>query len=116
MVRIFDETAVCVGLGKNIKKYRSRNAWSQEELAEKIDVSATFLSNLETGRSWISAKTIAKLCNILKIDIYELFTRDDEITTGTASFMDKFVRDMSNSVCNSIENTYQKYKENITVL
>jgi transcriptional regulator with XRE-family HTH domain len=116
MVKILDENDIYVGLGRNIKKYRSRNAWSQEQLAEKIDVSATFLSNIETGRSWISAKTIAKLCNVLKIDIYELFMQDEEITTGTASFMDKFVRDISNSVRDSIESTYQRYKKGITAL
>jgi transcriptional regulator with XRE-family HTH domain len=117
MMKILDENDVCVDLGKNIKKYRSRNAWSQEQLAEKIDISATFLSNVETGRAWISAKTIARLCNVFKIDIYELFFMGDEgITTGTASFMDKFVRDMSNSVCNSIENTYREYKTGITIL
>jgi transcriptional regulator with XRE-family HTH domain len=112
----FDENDVCGGLGKNIKKYRTRNAWSQEQLAAKIDISATFLSNVETGRAWISAKTIAKLCNVFKIDISELFMRDEKITVETASFMDKFVRDMSNSVCNSIADIYQAYKKGITVL
>ncbi|GHV77905.1 hypothetical protein AGMMS49942_27260 [Spirochaetia bacterium] len=115
-MRILDENDVCIGLGKNIRKYRARNGWSQEQLAEKLDVSATFLSNIETGRSWISANTIAKLCNVLKIDIYELFMQDEAITAETASFMDNFVRDMSNSVCTSIENTYQRYKKGITVL
>jgi transcriptional regulator with XRE-family HTH domain len=116
MIKLLDENDVCTSLGKNIRKYRSRNVWSQEQLAEKINISATFLSNVETGRSWISAKTIAKLCNVLRIDIYELFMGDEEITTETASLMDKFVRDMSTSVCNSIENTYQRYKKNIPVL
>ncbi|GHV10537.1 hypothetical protein FACS189491_00180 [Spirochaetia bacterium] len=116
MMKILDENGVCVSVGKNIRKYRSYNAWSQEQLAEKIDVSATFLSNIETGRSWISAKTIAKLCNVLKIDIYELFMQDEEITTDTATSMDKFVRDISNSVRDTIEGTYQRYKKGISVL
>lgn len=115
-MRILDENGVCVSVGKNIRKYRSYNAWSQEQLAEKIDISATFLSNIETGRSWISAKTIAKLCNVLKIDMYELFMQEEEITDGTASYMDKFVRDISNTVRDSIESTYQRYKKNISVL
>jgi transcriptional regulator with XRE-family HTH domain len=114
MVRNLDEKDVCAGLGKNIKKYRSRNAWSQEQLAEKIDVSATFLSNIETGRSWISAHTIAKLCTVLQIDMCELFKGDEETPAGTVSFMDTFVRDMSNSICVSIENTYQRYKKGLT--
>jgi transcriptional regulator with XRE-family HTH domain len=110
-MRILDANDVCVGVGKNIRKYRFHNAWSQEQLAEKIDVSATFLSNIETGRSWVSAKTIAKLCNVLKIEMHELFMQDEEITTGTASVMDKFVRDISNSVRDTIEGTYQRYKK-----
>jgi transcriptional regulator with XRE-family HTH domain len=116
MTKILVGNDICVGLGKNIRKYRSRNAWSQEQLAEKIDISATFLSNIETGRSWISAKTIANLCNVLKIDIYELFMLDEEITDGTATFMDKFVRDITNSVRDTIEGTYQRYKKGITAV
>jgi transcriptional regulator with XRE-family HTH domain len=116
MIKILDGNDVCVGLGKNIRKYRFRNVWSQEQLAERIDISATFLSNVETGRAWVSAKTIAKLCNVLKIGAYELFMTDEEITTGTAPFMDKFVRDISNSVCNSIESTYRRYKKSTPIL
>jgi len=36
-------------LGKNIKLIRSHRRYSQEILAEKADISITFLSNIERG-------------------------------------------------------------------
>lgn len=42
--------------GKNVQKYRKLLKLTQEELAEKIDVSQTFLANIERGekeaRAW----------------------------------------------------------------
>jgi transcriptional regulator with XRE-family HTH domain len=38
-------------LGKNIKKLRSHRHYSQEELAEKADISIIYLSSIERGKN-----------------------------------------------------------------
>jgi transcriptional regulator with XRE-family HTH domain len=58
-----DEKEVCGLLGKSIKRLRAQHNWSQEFLAEKLDISANFLSNIENGKTWISPKTLAKLAS-----------------------------------------------------
>ena len=59
--------------GENIKKFRNRRGWNQLLLAEKLDISANFLSEIETGKGWVSPLTLAKLAKALEIDVFELF-------------------------------------------
>ena len=59
-------------LGKNIKDRRKQRDWSQQYLAEKIDVSKNFISDLETGQKFTSAQTLINLANVLETEVYEL--------------------------------------------
>ena len=59
--------------GENIKKFRNRRGWNQLLLAEKLDISANFLSEIETGKGWVSPLTLAKLAKSLEIEVFELF-------------------------------------------
>ena len=60
-------------LAANIKKYRNRRGWSQLILAEKLNISANYLSAVETGKGWVTSLTLAKLANVLDIEVHELF-------------------------------------------
>jgi transcriptional regulator with XRE-family HTH domain len=60
-------------LAENIKKYRNRRGWSQLLLAEKIKISANYLSAIETGKGWVTPLTLVKLANVLDIGVFELF-------------------------------------------
>lgn len=60
-------------LGSNIKRLRTLNRLSQEELAEKVDISANFLSSIEIGKKWVSPSTLAKLSDALSVESYVLF-------------------------------------------
>jgi transcriptional regulator with XRE-family HTH domain len=60
-------------LAENIKKYRAKRGWSQLILSEKLDISANFLSEIETGKGWVSPLTLVKLANALEVEVFELF-------------------------------------------
>jgi ribosome-binding protein aMBF1 (putative translation factor) len=45
-----DEQELRDTLGTNIKRYRTRYCWSQEELAEKLNISTNFLCSIEIGK------------------------------------------------------------------
>ena len=60
-------------LGENIKKFRNRRGWNQLLLAEKLDISANFLSEIETSKGWVSPLTLVKLASALEIEVFELF-------------------------------------------
>ena len=61
----------------NVKKYRKLNNLTQESLAELADVSTTYIANIECGRTWISDKTLEKICSALHIDYYLLFFEEN---------------------------------------
>ena len=63
-------------LGEKIKKLRISNGYTQEELAEKIDISQRALSGIETGKNFLTAETLDKLVRVLNIKYSELFSVD----------------------------------------
>ena len=55
--------------------------YTREKFAEKLDVSVSYLAELERGRTGISVKMLVKVCNILGLSAdYVLFgtERDDD--------------------------------------
>jgi transcriptional regulator with XRE-family HTH domain len=63
-------------LSSNIKRCRLKNNLSQLALAEKMDISTNFLSDIERCKAWISPGTLVKLAGVLNIEPYELFKAD----------------------------------------
>lgn len=60
-------------LGKNIKKYRLKNNYSQEFLAEQCDLSREYISRIESGQKYVSLKKIFLIADVLKVSVNTLF-------------------------------------------
>ena len=60
-------------IGKKIKLARAKSNYTQELLAEKLQLSTRYISQLERGVSFGSATTLVNLCNALEIDADFLF-------------------------------------------
>ena len=60
-------------IGKKIKLARSKTDYTQEMLAEKLSLSARYVSQLERGIAFGSATTIVNLCKALNINSNFLF-------------------------------------------
>lgn len=58
-------------VGKRIKSARIQADLTQESLADQIRISATHLSNIETGNTRVSLTTIVKLANALSVTVDE---------------------------------------------
>ena len=54
-----------VFIGKIIKQFRRKNNLTQEELAEKIDISKNYLSKVERGLSRLNAESFLKIAEVL---------------------------------------------------
>jgi len=48
-----------------IRKAREDQGYTRERFAEKLDVSVSYLAELERGRTGISVKMLKKVCNLL---------------------------------------------------
>ena len=55
-----------IKMGKRIKKYREKLGMTQAFVAEEIDVSNSYISGIETGKSICSLATLHKLSILLK--------------------------------------------------
>ena len=64
-----------------IRKARENLGYTREKFAEKLDVSVSYLAELERGRTGISVKLLTKVCGVLGLSAdYILFgeQRDED--------------------------------------
>lgn len=62
---------------QRIRKAREDLGYTREKFAEKLDVSVSYLAELERGRTGISVKMLVKVCNVLGLSAdYVLFGSD----------------------------------------
>jgi len=60
-------------VGERVRQERQRAGLTLEQLAERADISASFLSYIETKSGKASLKTIQKLSEALKMPVADLF-------------------------------------------
>ena len=68
-------------LGKQIKKYRSEKALSQDALAEKIYVSRQTISNWENDKSYPDVNSLVLLSKVFNVSLDQLIKGDMEKMT-----------------------------------
>ena len=65
-------------IGQRIRKYRKAKGLSQEQLAEKINISITHLSHIETGNTKLSLPVFVDLAKALEVQADDLLS--DEVS------------------------------------
>jgi len=62
---------------KNIKKFRKEKHLTQQELAEKTDLSVDYICEIEspTKNKSFSIVTLGRIADVLEVDIKEFFTK-----------------------------------------
>lgn len=64
-------------LGRNLYYYRKKKKLTQEELAEQIDLSVGFISQLERGITKPSLDTLSEICDFLECHIGKILEYSD---------------------------------------
>jgi transcriptional regulator with XRE-family HTH domain len=59
-------------VGQRIRAYRKKARLSQEELAEKADLSYKFLGEVERGMENISLDSLVRIAKALKVELEQL--------------------------------------------
>ena len=57
---------------RNLKEHRRKCGYSQEQLAEKADVSTHYIAMLEIARSFPAADALERIAGALDLEAYEL--------------------------------------------
>lgn len=71
-------------IGQKIRKIRKAHGLSQEELAEKINISTTHMSHIETGNTKLSLPVFVDIAAALEIKTDELLDNTAVPTTTTS--------------------------------
>ena len=75
---------------KRIRTAREEMGYTREQFAEKLNVSVSYLAELERGRTGISVKLLTRVCSVLGLSAdYVLF---GEERTGDGLLLDKIHR------------------------
>jgi transcriptional regulator with XRE-family HTH domain len=96
-------------LGKNIKLIRNQRQYSQALLAEKADISITFLSNIERGLKYPKPAVLAQIAESLGVEVFELFK-----TNSTPNIAPIIMRNDTKKMLDSLSKVMTK-KVNIAV-
>jgi len=105
-------------LSRNIKRFRSRLGLSQLHLALELGISTTFLSDIETGKKWVSANTLTQIAKTLKIEVYELFKPElhtkDNVSEQSAKYLDyiddAFIKSIEQAVRPAVKKSIAKMR------
>ena len=75
---------------KNLKRLRTEANVSQLTLANQIKLSHNFINDMENGKKWASAKTIAKLAWALQVEPFQFFLSEHHWDKQTAEFLSTY--------------------------
>ena len=82
-------------LGKNIKKVRKEKGYTQDYVAEQINVSTDLLRSIENGRNIGSITTLLNICNFLQVSPNTLF---DELLDFKEETLDSSLLNLTNQL------------------
>ena len=97
----------------NIKRFRSNRKWTQAELAEKLDISINFLSDIENGKKWLSPATMVKVASVLGIEPYELFRPSGTPPFSGTALFSRYNEEVVQAVTVSIEQIFNNFQTQI---
>lgn len=70
-------------IGHNIQTARLKKKLTQEQLAERCNVSTKYISSIETGKSSGSTSLIIDICNILDVSPNYIFSKTIQNTNDS---------------------------------
>jgi len=100
--------AIKDALGKTIKFLRFRRGLSQADLAEKADISITFLSTIERGIKFPQPDILSKLAKALDVEVFELF-KHDIVPSDGKKIMNQLSEDITKNVNQTILDVFKQY-------
>jgi transcriptional regulator with XRE-family HTH domain len=97
-------------LGSNIKRLRQQNKMSQMTLAEKLNISTNFLSDIERCKAWLSPATLVRLASVLNIEPHELFMADSVLSDAEKDILQQYAHDNLKAVLSVLNRMRERYQ------
>ena len=96
-------------LAKNIRAARERLGISQMKLAERAELSVSFMNDVERARRWVGAKALARLGDVLHLRPNQFFLDDWDSSTDTHAMLSEMQRELREAVGSDIERVVMRY-------
>ena len=108
-----------IKIGKQLKELRKSRGWRQLEVADKVGLSRSAISNIESGKRSLTLTTLQRFCELYNIDIsyFDIETKNfdenvDLITRLEKVFTSEFVDDkLKDDLYRDIMRIYLKGKK-----
>ena len=71
-------------IGQRIRKIRKAHGLSQEELAERVNISTTHMSHIETGNTKLSLPVLVDIATVLEVKTDDLLNYNSAVATSSA--------------------------------
>jgi len=84
-------------LAKNLKKTRLLRGITQEQLAEKADVSSHYIAMVETCKTFPKPEMLDRLAKTLGIESYQLFTVENDPNDSNERLHKKIVAELKHA-------------------
>lgn len=97
--------------GENVKYYRKKAGLSQEQLAEKLEISPNHLSVIETGGKFVTYKLLERIVESFNVMPSALF-----FVSGTASFDDTIQNKINSIIKEELEGVTTEISRRISKL
>jgi transcriptional regulator with XRE-family HTH domain len=94
---------------KNLKRLRAAANISQLTLATEAGLTHNFINDIENGKKWVSAETIAKLAAALKAEPYQFFLSESKWNNQGAEIFSLYLDDFSDTCQKLIGEYRQRY-------
>ena len=95
-------------LGSNIRNLRKERKWTQEQLAEKAEISVPYMTQIELGKKQASLETVENIAKALGVPIDELFrsgpTRSKHINTSLKAFESNLIKSITTTIHQQFSN------------
>lgn len=85
-------------IGQQIRKIRKAHGLSQEELAEKVNISTTHMSHIETGNTKLSLPVLVDIATVLDVRTDDLIY--DNPVTSISTVLDEIAEVLEHCTTN----------------
>ena len=98
-------------VGKRIQDARKAIGMTQADLADKLDISVSHMSSIETGRANFGVETLMKITEILQVSADSLLRTDiPEVSVIYAGDLDALLKDCTAEEVESMMNMLRQMK------
>lgn len=96
-------------LSQNIKAKRKELGFTQEKLAEAVELSAQTINDIEGCRTWVSDKTLIKISEVLQTSPAELLIPQNTESSMKIKNMYNIKSELKKEVISQINDIFKKY-------